>query len=583
MKNMRLLLLVLFILIFTNIDAQKAPTNRLVNWKKAGHNGPIIYPATTINMVANGADSTGIIPCDALVQNFINNANASGVVLEFGSGTFLFNNTIALKSNIVLHGMGASKTILKFNLNGANDCITITGTYTGTPIKVKADMIRNSNGFNTDSFGLVPQAYYRLSFNDSSLMFSPWAYGTAGQIYKIETTTTGIPYGAVADADHRLNYAQTKNPMLQRIIPVEHAGIECLKIVRQDTTIGQTSNIAMRLAVNCWVKGIESENCNFAHVLLQESKNCQVSNSWMHHAFGYGGNGQAYGVVCQIAASDNLVVNNCFNALRHAMLLQAGANGNVYAYNYSTDPYWTEIIANSSGDIAMHGNYPYANLLEGNIVSHIWSDNSHGANGPLNTFLRNRSTGYGFSITSGDSLNIIGNEIVNYTPFYGNWNMGASVGHYMYGNNVVGSNNTSFAVLPGGTANVSDTSFIYTKKPNFLWAQSWPVIGLANAPKLNTNNALDRYISGEKAYCIEVPETINDIKTERIYMYPNPFVHQINFMQQNIKSVVLYNAQGLILKQMYGNNIQYIDNLEWLQQGIYFIKINDKQCYKVIK
>jgi Secretion system C-terminal sorting domain/Pectate lyase superfamily protein len=582
MKSTTILFSILAIFIFVNTNAQQAPTNRLVNWKKAGHDGPTMYPTKIINML--GADGTGFTPCDGLVQQIIDSAGDTGAILQFNSGTYLFNQPITLKNNIVIRGLGANKTILKFNLNGYNDCIAMNGSYVGVPVKVKSDMARNTNGFNTDSVGLAVGEYYRLSFNDSSLMFSPWAYNTAGQLYKIKTTTVGIPYGAGADADHRLNYLYAKNPVLQKYIPLENAGIECLKILRVDTTVGQTSNIAMRLAVNCWVKGIESENSNFAHVLIQESKNCQVSNSWMHHAFGYGGNGQGYGVVCQIAASDNLIVNNCFNALRHAMLLQAGANGNVYAYNYSTDPYWTEIISNSSGDIAMHGNYPYANLLEGNIVSHIWSDNSHGANGPLNTFLRNRSAGYGFSITNGDSLNIIGNEIVNYTPFYGNWNMGASVGHYSYGNNVVGANNTTFAVLPVGTANVSDTSFYYNTKPNFLWAQSsWPVIGLDNIPMLNTNNALDRYVSTNKAYCVEVPESIDNIEKNNINIYPNPFTTQINFTTQNIKCVVMYDAQGQIVKQLNGNNITSINNLEQLPFGIYFIKINGNQFYKINK
>src|SRR5690606_35679977 len=134
--------------------------------------------------------------------------------------------------------------------------------------------------------------------------------------------------------------------------------------------------------------------------------------------FSYGSGGKAYGVCLQFGTGDCIVENNYFNHLRHSILMQAGVNGNAIGYNYSVDPYWTDVSlpANSAGDIVFHGNYPYMNLVEGNNCQHIVIDDSHGKNGPYNTLLRNRSDLYGLFMNSNpatDSVNFIGNEVTN--------------------------------------------------------------------------------------------------------------------------------------------------------------------------
>ena len=101
------------------------------------------------------------------------------------------------------------------------------------------------------------------------------------------------------------------------------------------------------------------------------------------------------------------------------MLLQAGTNGNIYSYNYSLQQKRTELPSDAAGDIVLHGNYPYANLFEGNIAQNIGGDASHGMNGPANVFFRNRALHYGiaFSAGSGDSSIVIYNEVTGYRQF----------------------------------------------------------------------------------------------------------------------------------------------------------------------
>ena len=70
------------------------------------------------------------------------------------------------------------------------------------------------------------------------------------------------------------------------------------------------------------------------------------------------------------------------------MLVQAGANCNVFSYNYSREQDWN-YNPKLGPDLCLHGNYPFGNLFEQNVVCQISADNEHGVNGPYNTFLRN--------------------------------------------------------------------------------------------------------------------------------------------------------------------------------------------------
>jgi hypothetical protein len=124
-----------------------------------------------------------------------------------------------------------------------------------------------------------------------------------------------------------------------------------------------------------------------AHVMIEYSKNIEVSGCYIHHSFGYDGSGtRGYGVCLRQHASDCLVENNFFRFLRHAMMVKEGANGNVFGYNYSIEPNRSEPIADFSGDISLHGHYAFANLFEGNIVQNIIIDQFWGQSGPHNTF-----------------------------------------------------------------------------------------------------------------------------------------------------------------------------------------------------
>ena len=139
-----------------------------------------------------------------------------------------------------------------------------------------------------------------------------------------------------------------------------------------------------------------------------------------------------------------------------------GIDGNVFGYNYSREPLRTEIPAEISSDITVHGNYPYANLFEGNLCQHIWIDDSHNANGPLNTFFRNRAESYGIYMSdhAASNQNFVGNETFT-GPLSLLFNPAGyrlvGGGHFEYGNRL-----SATKIQPPGTTNLTDYSYYLT-------------------------------------------------------------------------------------------------------------------------
>ena len=88
-------------------------------------------------------------------------------------------------------------------------------------------------------------------------------------------------------------------------------------------------------------------------------------------------------------ATDNLVENNIFRHLRHGLIVQNGATGNVYGYNYSLECYQGEDWL--ATDMNSHGAHTTMNLWEGNIGCKVYGDYAHGSSS-YNTVFRNHVT-----------------------------------------------------------------------------------------------------------------------------------------------------------------------------------------------
>jgi len=581
--------IVIFFLFSTFNIIGQLPIDRQIDWTNAGLRDTTTNNFTIINLVDLGIIGDGITPNDDLISTVIADQGADGVILKFPEGTFLFNEPINLNSNSILEGEGAIKTSLIFDLGGSGHAITAAGTVLSSDTTAVISTGQKDDNFlevnNIDLFQTGD--WVKLTQIDTHLVTSSWGAGTVGQIIQIEDIIDQkIFLGSTLRKTYQLQY----NPTVTKISPIENVGISCLKIVRQDNTAPfQASNILFSYAVNCWVSSIESVNCTFSHIEARFSSNLKIEKSYLHDAFDFGGGGRAYGIMLHLMSNEVLVENNIFKRLRHSMILQAGANGNVLAYNYSFDPFWTSFPSNAAGDMVLHGNYVFANLFEQNIAQNIVIDNSHGPNGPNNTFFRNRGELFGvfFSADNSPGQNFISNEITNTSSPYNFVNytiQGAD--HFIL------SNNNKGTIDPAGSDTLSTQSLYYDSIPDFVPSDQWASIGAPNLLDQGTIPALTRIQNNDPFLdtCGEILTSRQDqsIANNEVNVFPNPFSELINIKsEKKILKVDIYDFSG---KSVFTKNVN--DSFIYLQlnrlpAGIYtatiYLQDNKISFKRIIK
>ena len=574
---MRTVFFIIFVLLNGVISkAQTIPSERLVDWTLAGLRDTSTTGFTIIDMTQYGVVGDGVTPNDGIIDNIFATIFTPGVIFKFPAGNFLFNEPIDLPSKTILKGAGAESTIFSMDLGGSRHAIRMQGNAVDSDT---TSFIMSSSKEDTSCMVNTAHLFQegdwvRLIQEDVDLVTSSWAENRVGQILKIKSISN---QEIIFNSPLRMNYDLNRNPYLMKINPVENSGVECLKILRiDDTAPEQSSSIFFNYAVNCWVLGVASENCTFSHIGSYFSSNLKISQSYFHHAFGYGGGGRAYGVMFQSTTNECLVENNVFEHLRHSMIVQSGANGNVFAYNYSFDPFWESTPSNSAGDLVLHGNYPYANLFEGNIAQNIVIDNSHGPNGPNNLIFRNRAEGYGifFSANNSPGQTIVGNEITNLSFPYNlvNYTIQGN-NHFLYGNNNKGT------IDPVGTENLSDTSYAYANKPAFLWNNGWFGLGTPNVMGANAIPAFLRTQSNSimENACRVASLGLQDNTTTQFdrFIYPNPF-EQVLYLSsaENIRSINIFNSAGVLVYSAKASTFYMgeINTVDW-KPGLYFVKV----------
>jgi hypothetical protein len=310
-----------------------------------------------------------------------------------------------------------------------------------------------------------------------------------------------------------------------------------------------------------------------AHVEIDYSYRIEITGSFFRFAHDFTKGGKANGVLIRNTSSNCLVENNIFTFLAHAMVVEAGANGNVFAYNYSSQTYWEkeDEESNNSSDILLNGNYSFANLFEGNVVQNIAVVANNGKNGP-NSFYMNWAELFGFRIekSAGDSFNLIKNRITNNLPQFGKLQFSGN-GHY--------ENRTLWL------ANVRvDSIADFTRKSLYLNDS----LRFTGGVKPYRNFAEKR--DDEKVYvqCVDSSKfeptsntdyeemvSINTISEKGIELYPNP-ANDILY----IKASESKTFKGSIIDQSGKTVLQFNQttiDLSALKNGLYFIELRTEK------
>lgn len=337
------------------------------------------------------------------IQHAIDSIDIPGAVV-LPPGEFTLTDSLRMRSGVVLRGAGRNETILAFDppplpkqsgLALARGAIQFQGERIADPIALSA-------GFGKGSTTLVMGAASDLKAGDLILVFSEndpdlmytdprwntdWAQQSIAQIVTVvecnENTVT-------IDTPLRLNYRAALQPRIQKIEPLENAGLEGMSITRVDA---DTENIiGIEASANCWVRDCETSWTRRGHIWINFSRFITIEGNEVHHAHSYAGGGNGYGIVAGNVATDCLIVNNIIHHMRHALMAKRGSNGNVFAYNYSFERRLDSPRRKGDllCDVSIHGHYSYANLFEGNIVEFVELADYWGPTGPGTTFFRNR-------------------------------------------------------------------------------------------------------------------------------------------------------------------------------------------------
>lgn len=561
--------------------AQNIPENRLIDWTHAGLLEEIADPALVISVADYGATGNGVSDDTEAVLEAIEATEGQAASIYFPPGTYLLTQTINFHTGLCFKGAGADIVHIQFYLSSdSHNCLNITSTQNNPFIQVV-------NGFDFNSTHLVlmngsginPGDFVEIQEENGDWDTNPatWAQNAVGQIIEV----SAVNGNEIELKDPlRINYEENLNPEIRIIDPIKNIKIENLSIERLDEpTCGGGKNIYMAYAVNVQISGIESMKSQGSHIYATHASHIFVFGNYIHDAFLFDGTDtRGYGVTLNMHTGNTLVENNIFKNLRHAMMVKTGANGNVFSYNYSREPHRSEPIANYSGDISVHGHYPYANLFEENIVQNLFIDHYWGPGGPLNTFLRNRTELFGIVMTTNNgyetkSQNFIGNEISGNFP-YGLYIL-TGQDHFEFGNNDGGG------CIPANTTDISDDSYFYTESPWYLDV-SFPSIGYPNELNENIIPAKERWLNGDDLVMEYTPQMVGEEELsnskQSIRLLQNPVQDQLivllNENRENYEYQI-YSTQGQLLDSENTQSIysRISINVQHLNSGSYILRL----------
>jgi hypothetical protein len=437
---------------------------------------------TYSSVTCTGLAGNGTTDDSHAMQTCINDA-ASGTAVFLPAGTYFVNNQVALKSNVVLRGAGATT---KINL-GANgglttqdfspgvDGLTPPVSYGCNPTPPGGSCIpyllsgspKKGDTTVTISTGSVTAGQWIsiTSDDDPSLVnatgtdgYCEWCganngYETMQQIVQVTAVS-----GSTLTLSRPLYYTLFTNPAYRLIsFGTEKAGFEYFHATATGD-IGSNQIIYLQGCLDCWVKGVETTNTGSssgsAHIEMDYCYGAEIRDSYVHDGRS-SASGANYGIYMNFVNTDAKIENNIMRHNRHGFVFQGGGDGVAVLYNYIDDLYTDDLTYLGSARTS-HGAHPYMNLFEGNVASHIAGDDFLGSSSHA-VFFRNWMWG-----------DETGDGVPSFPPEEGfdAVDLYTGQGYYSYVGNVLGLPATD-AIPTGANASCEVTS---TMAPHTTWS-----------------------------------------------------------------------------------------------------------------
>lgn len=191
-------------------------------------------------------------------------------------------------------------------------------------------------------------------------------------------------------------------------------GVHCANTEDMTITGGRSGNWRTNNVAYALVKNVESDGdddmvytgsysnsggMTGRSINLFHCYRCEVRESYIHHARSIVQGGGAYLLSLSSYTSETLIEDNIVVHGNKGIVLNMAGGGNVIGYNYADNAYitgsggWQEGACNGN-----HQAFPHHALFEGNWVSNLGSDTTHGNSG-WHVFFRNYSRGENSSPT----------------------------------------------------------------------------------------------------------------------------------------------------------------------------------------
>lgn len=466
------------------LNAELLPADRTANWDDAGIDGGIpTYPAS-VDVTNYGAIGDGVTDDTQAFEDAIN-ACSDGTAVYIPDGTYRLTDTIHITKSIALRGESRLGTILEIDHSG--DAFYI-GTYNNSSgeITLTGGLSEGSTvlTLSTSSLGASFTPGNILEIEQDNVVYEQGYKGYESWTDRLTTMMNEVVSvsGNQVTMKHPLlmEFSTDENPTIRAQDRIYRAGIENLKIDRIVDASSGGQNIYLYAAMQCWVKDIWSEKTYGHHIRMSRSLECEIRGNVLHDSWLDAG-GQGYGISAQDRSTLNLVIDNACSGLRHSYVVQAGASGNVFAYNFSRNPYSSLCEHCIFADLSAHGSMANHNLFEGNKVVQLFIDNVHGSN-PWNTAFRNYATkpdssypGIDLEETS-QWCSLIGNVSGNMASA----GLAIDVHSAVEATTILNGNLSGITGITEWDPNYDNTlpdSLFLSAKPAFFGSKSWPMYG----------------------------------------------------------------------------------------------------------
>lgn len=393
------------------LTAQLIPADHLPPpgiWESAGVEGGIPNRTTIfadITQPPYNADKTGVIGASAAIQRAIDDCPTNQVVYA-PEGTYNIDVRLRLRKSITIRGAGSSTVFVPttssaFLIGGLGPWpapknnppyfMDVTGVTRGST----SVTVTNASSIEVGKMILIDEE------DDPTLVWTKSGFvgRFRGSMHLVESKA-----GNTVTFRPPLPITYSRNPHLSRYPDiVQYAGIENIKFQGSGTSPGVF--ISITSVWNVWVTGCEFSNMPSKTIVVNYAGHVELRKNYMHDQSNGGPNSEGFDFLADVNWS-SVVDNICVAGGNPQITIgdggaspnYSGGFGNVIAYNYAVDAFYTDPPTSTnhgmmSKDISVnHSPHSQYNLVEGNYMSKFGADSYHGS-GSHAVVLRNVITG----------------------------------------------------------------------------------------------------------------------------------------------------------------------------------------------